>query len=63
LGAVALVSLWSLPLSADSTPRITAPVTDNADVISESTERELGQTLRDHYEKTGVQMAVLTVSK
>ncbi|MGM0557974.1 MAG: TPM domain-containing protein [Myxococcota bacterium] len=47
---------------ASDTPEITSPVTDRADVISAPVEAALGDELRAHFEQTGVQMAVLTVS-
>lgn len=44
-----------------TTPEIDQPVVDQADVLSSTDETEIGQRLRDHYEQTGVQMAVLLV--
>ena len=63
LAAVVLVSLLSFApaVTGETLPEITAPVTDLADVVSEPVESDLSQTLRAHYDATGVQMAVLVV--
>lgn len=61
LATLALCLTISASLAAGDPPEITAPVTDRADVVSSGVESRLGSTLRDHYRRTGVQLAVLTV--
>lgn len=56
-----MVALAAPSIAAEETPRIDRPVVDRAGVVSEKHEKAIGQQLRAHYAKTGVQMAVLVV--
>ena len=59
---VALFTLLSGAVGfAKSTPEIDRPVVDRAGVVSLVVEERVGEMLRNHYEQTGVQMAVLLV--
>ncbi len=50
-----------LLLVASDTPVIDAPVVDQANVLAQSDIDTIGDTLRAHHAKTGVQMAVLII--
>jgi uncharacterized protein len=59
---LAAASMMAPPtLSAQAVPEITAPVNDYADIITPDQEKKLSGMIAAHREKTGVQIAVLTV--
>jgi uncharacterized protein len=56
----ALLLLASFSLGADI-PFLTGRVTDNADILSKETRRTITESLKAHEQKTGNQIAVLTI--
>ena len=50
------------PAHAEEYPKITKPVTDLGEILTDEEEQIIATRLVEHREKTGVQMAVLTVS-
>ncbi|MGM0557971.1 MAG: TPM domain-containing protein [Myxococcota bacterium] len=61
LGLLVVVLLVPSLASAQAVPQIHSPVVDRAGVLSDFQERAIGERLRSHYDRTGVQMAVLLV--
>jgi len=59
--ATAIIALHSMLLAAQTIPEITRPVNDYHNIIPRDIEKRLSDMLVAHREKTGVQMAVLTV--
>jgi len=55
------VLLTGSVLSAADIPYLTGRVTDNAQILSDATRQSLTETLKAHEERTGNQIAVLTV--
>jgi len=56
----ALLLLASFSFGAD-VPFLTGRVTDNADILSKDTRRAIAESLKAHEQKTGNQIAVLTI--
>lgn len=58
---VAAISLAALIAAASNVPYLTGRVTDNAEILSASMSKSLTERLKAHEDRTGNQIAVLTV--
>ncbi|MCD6117944.1 YgcG family protein [bacterium] len=58
---LAVIFLSNSILAGDDVPYLTGRVTDNAQILSQETCRLLTESLKDHENRTGNQIAVLTV--
>jgi uncharacterized protein len=56
-----ILFLGNFPLPAADVPYLTGRVTDNAEILSESTRQSLTAMLKAHEDRTGNQIAVLTI--
>ncbi len=62
LWALVLVAMVACEQTRDAPPRIATPVTDNAGVLSDADEAALATRLAAHRQRTGVQVALLTIT-
>jgi uncharacterized protein len=57
----AAIVLWAFVAAATNVPYLTGRVTDNADILSPSAAKSITEQLKEHEQRTGNQIAVLTV--